>query len=197
VVVLPFSILAAMGIASAQVAANLSASAGSADFSASGMSASLSASNSAGSSGVSGVGNGLRAQSASTSSVRLSSVTSRALYRVRGNEMMQDTIIPPLQSRPRAGLQGLARVHPSMTTIGPIGLSRSSQLTAPAPYSSGRSSSSLQTPVYSFLVGNESIGSRPSTQRQSRPSSGMHSRGGKGALIRSLSGMGSSSSFIH
>jgi hypothetical protein len=188
---LPLAVLGAMGLASAQVAANLSVPAGGGDFSATGMSANLAASNGAGASGPSGGGNGLRAQTGSVPRAQFGSITSRPSYRGRSNEMMQETVILPLQAKPKPRLRGFAGKYPSISAPRPTGLGRSSQPTAPASHSSGWSSSSLQTPVYSFLVRNEKGGSHSGASQPGLPRRSNHMRNSHGSLMRSLSGLGS------
>jgi hypothetical protein len=177
-------------LACAQAAADLSAPGVGGNFSATGMSPNLSASNGVGTSGASGGGNGLRAQTRSVSSAPFGFITPRPSYRGRSYPMMQETAVLPLQAKPKQALRGVAGAYPSISAPRPAGFGRSSQLTPPASHSSGRSSSSLQTPVYSFLVSNEKGGSGGSALPSglSRKPGGL--RSASGPLSRLLSGAG-------
>jgi hypothetical protein len=194
IVVLAALLLAGIGVprrARAQVAADLSAPSGASNFSATGMSANLSATNGAGASRASGGGNGLRAQTRSVSSARFGSITSRPSYRGRSNEMMQEALILPLQAKPKPGLRGFAGTYPSISAPRPTGLGRSSQPAPPASHSSGWRSSSLQTPVYSFLVRNEKADPHSGASQPGLPRRSNHMRKSHGSLMRSLSGLAS------
>jgi hypothetical protein len=186
---LPLAVFGATGSASAQLAADLSAPAGGGNFSAAGLSANLSASNGAGTSATSGGGNGLKAQARSVSSAGFGFIMSRPSYRGKSNEMMQETLMLPLQAKPKPRLRGFAGTHPLIPAPRPIGSSLSSQLTTPASHSSGNSSSSLQTPLYSFLVRNEKGGSHSGTSQLLRRLD--HMRDSHGPSMRSSSGLGS------
>jgi hypothetical protein len=181
----------ALQVARAQVAADLSAPVVAGNFSATGMSPNLSASNGVGTSGASGGGNGLRAQTRSVSSAPFGFITPRPSYRGRSHPMMQETAILPLQAKPKPALRGVAGAYPSISAPRPAGFGRSSQLTPPASHSSGRSSSSLQTPVYSFLVRNEKGGSHSGASQSGLLRKLNHMRSSHGPLIRSLSDLGS------
>jgi hypothetical protein len=189
--VLPLTVIAAMRPACAQVAADLSAPAGGGDFTATGLSASLSASNASGALGTSATGGGSRAHESNVSSGRSSLLTSRASHLAKYDEMMQATTTSG-QERPKWVLQGLSGVHPSISPPRPLGPSYSGQLTAPAAVSSGRSSSSLRTPLYSFLMSNEKGASHPGRSEPGLSGKTNHMRNSNGSLIRSLTGLGSS-----
>jgi hypothetical protein len=191
IVVLTALLLTGFGaprLARAQVAADLSAPVVGGNFSATGMSPNLSAPNGAVASGATGGGNGLRAQTRSVSSVRFGSITPRPSYRVRGYEMLQETVILPLQAKPKPGLPKFAAAYPSISAPRLTGFGRSSQLTPPASHSSGTSSSSLQTPVYSFLVGHEK-GTHSGASQLGLLRKLNHTKSSNGSLIRSLSGL--------
>jgi hypothetical protein len=187
VAVLLCSGLGGARVARAQLAADLCAPAGSAGFAATGMSANLSASNGAGASGSSGAGgNRLKAQTRTVSSTQPRSGASRVSYHI-GYEEMQAGLKPKLQ--------GLASMHPS--TSGKAGLSSSGQRTASAPQSAGRSLPSLQSPLYSFVVGNEKGGSHSSASQQSPSGKPKRSASSSGSLIQSLTGSGSGRKLRH
>jgi hypothetical protein len=178
--------------ARAQLAADFSASSAASNFSATGMSPNLSASNSSGASGPSGGGNGLRAQTRNVSSTRFGSIMSRPSHRSRRNEMLEETLMLPSPAKPKPASRQFAGTYPSISFPHPAGSGLSSQLKPPASLSSGRSPSSLQTPLYSFLVGSEKDGPhsaasqllRRLNQRRDPPglpkrsSSGLRSGGG-------------------
>jgi hypothetical protein len=188
-------------LACAQAAADLSAPGVGGNFSATGMSPNLSASNRAVPSGASGGGNGLKAQTRSALSARFSSITSgpptslpstsQPSYRGRSYEMLQATAILPLQAKPKPAGRGFAAAYPSISAPRLTGFGRSSQLTPPASHSPGVSSSSLQTPVYSFLVRNDkemhSGASQLGLLRKLN-----HMKNSNGSPMRSLSGLRSS-----
>ena len=182
--------LGAPGCARAQVAADLSAPVVGVNFAATGMSPNLSASNGAVASGTTGGGNGIRSQTRSVSSARFSSITSRSSYRARSYEMSQETVILPLQAKPKPGLRGFAGAYPSISAPRLTGLSHSSQLAPPASHSPGGSSSSLQTPVYSFLVGSEK-GVHPGASQLGLVRKLNHMKSSNGFLTRHSAGLGS------
>lgn len=177
--------------ARAQLAADLSAPVVAGNFSATGMSPNLSVSNGVGASGASGGGHGLRAQTRSVSSARFGSMTPRPSYRGRSYPMTQETVILPLQPEPKPGLRGVAGAYPSISAPRPTGFGRSSQLAPPASHSSGRSSSSLQTPVYSFLVSNEKGRSHSGASQLGLLRKLSHMTNSHGPLMRSSPGLGS------
>jgi hypothetical protein len=185
---------AALQCARAQVAADFSAPVVGGNFSATGMapnlSANLSASSGAVASGTTGGGNGIRSQTRSVSSARFSSITSRSSYRARSYEMLQETVILPLQAKPKPGLRGFAGAYPSISAPRLTGLSHSSQLAPPASHSPGGSSSSLQTPVYSFLVGSEK-GVHPGASQLGLVRKLNHMKSSNGFLTRHSAGLGS------
>jgi hypothetical protein len=193
IVVLAALLLAGIGAprgARAQVPAGFSAPSGGVDFSAAGMSANLSASNGTGASGGSGGGNVLRAQTRNNvSSARFGSITSRPSHRSRSNEMMEETLMPPLPAKPKPAMRKFAGTYPSISDPRPTGFGLSSPLTPPAAHPSRTSSSSLQTPLYSFLVRNEKGGSHSGTSQLLRRLN--HMRDSHGPPMRSSSGLGS------